>query len=164
MTNPPTTTTAAADNPAGLNGQHPHQPQGQRRPTRTRKGTRSPRAAHPAVTHRRFRKVGPDNQIAAVRTNLSDSRSAAARPATLKRTRHRQLGMIASPACGHRVQPGWDWCADNFVFGGHYPGDEKYLRWLAPRAIHVARCAFATAPDIVGDGAATLRRCAGRCR
>jgi hypothetical protein len=68
------------------------------------------------------------------------------------------LGMIASPACGHRVRSGWDWCADNSVFGGHYPGDEPYLRWLRKRADHIGRCAFATAPDVVGDAEATLRR------
>jgi hypothetical protein len=66
--------------------------------------------------------------------------------------------MIASPACGHRVHPGWDWCADNSIVGGHYPGDEPYLRWLRQRAEHIGRCAFATAPDVVGDAAATLRR------
>jgi hypothetical protein len=71
-----------------------------------------------------------------------------------------RLGMIASPACGHRVQPGWNWCADNSVFAGHYPGDEPYLRWLAHRTGHAARCAFATAPDVIADGAATLRRSA----
>jgi hypothetical protein len=68
------------------------------------------------------------------------------------------LGMMASPACGHRVHPGWDWCADNSVFGGHYPGDEPYLRWLRHRGDHIGRCAFATAPDVVADAAATLRR------
>lgn len=69
-----------------------------------------------------------------------------------------RLGMIASPAAGNRVQPGWHWCADNSVFAGRYPGDEAYLRWLAQRAGHAQRCAFATAPDVIGDGAATLRR------
>jgi hypothetical protein len=70
-----------------------------------------------------------------------------------------QLGMIATPAAGNTVPDGVDWCADNSCFtAGRYPGDEKYLAWLARHAAHAARCAFATAPDVVGDAAATLAR------
>ena len=69
------------------------------------------------------------------------------------------LGMIASPACGNRVRPGWAWCADNGCFTATgYPGDEAYLRWLGRRAGYADRCAFATAPDVVADARATLRR------
>jgi len=68
------------------------------------------------------------------------------------------LGQIATPGSGHRVLPGVDWCADNAAFTGGYPGDEKYLAWLSARAAHAPRCAFATAPDVVGDAAATLAR------
>jgi hypothetical protein len=39
-----------------------------------------------------------------------------------------------------------------------YPGDEEYLAWLSARAAHAGRCAFAAAPDVVGDAAATLSR------
>ena len=39
-----------------------------------------------------------------------------------------------------------------------YPGDTKYLAWLSARIAHAPRCAFATAPDVVGNGAATLAR------
>ncbi|MDG4795074.1 hypothetical protein [Micromonospora sp. WMMD1082] len=70
-----------------------------------------------------------------------------------------RLGMIATPASGNRVIEGVDWCADNGCFTpGRYPGDEKYLAWLARHAVHAARCAFAAAPDVVGDAAATLAR------
>ena len=68
------------------------------------------------------------------------------------------LGQIATPGSGHRVQPGVDWCADNSAYTGRYPGDEKYLTWLAARRPYAGRCAFATAPDVVFDAAATLAR------
>ncbi|MCW6005378.1 hypothetical protein K1W54_12410 [Micromonospora sp. CPCC 205371] len=70
-----------------------------------------------------------------------------------------RLGMITTPAAGNAVLEGVDWCADNGCFTpGRYPGDDRYLAWLARHAIHAARCAFATAPDVVGDAAATLAR------
>jgi len=68
------------------------------------------------------------------------------------------LGMIANPASGNRVEAGIDWCADNAMYTGQYPGDDAYLGWLAARAPHVGRCACATAPDVVSDDAATLAR------
>jgi hypothetical protein len=72
-----------------------------------------------------------------------------------------QLGMITTPAAGNKVLPDVSWCADNSCFTpGRYPGDDAYLRWLAHRAPYTARCAFATAPDLVGDAAGTLRRSA----
>jgi hypothetical protein len=70
-----------------------------------------------------------------------------------------RLGMITTPAAGNTVIEGVDWCADNACFTpGRYPGDQRYLAWLARRAAHAGRCAFATAPDVVGDAAATLAR------
>lgn len=70
------------------------------------------------------------------------------------------LGMIATPGCGHAVRPGVDWVADNGCYAGTYPGDDAYLTWLARRSIHRGRCAFATAPDVVGAAATTLARSA----
>ena len=67
------------------------------------------------------------------------------------------LGQICTPASGNRVL-GVDWCADNGVFGGAYPGDDKYLGWLEQRTWAVDRCAFAVAPDVVCDAQATLDR------
>lgn len=67
------------------------------------------------------------------------------------------LGQICTPASGNRVL-GVRWCADNGVFGGTYPGDDKYLKWLADRMWAVDRCAFAVAPDVVCDAQATLDR------
>jgi len=70
------------------------------------------------------------------------------------------LGMIATPAAGNIVENGIDWCADNGVYGGTYPGDSEYLQWLADRAMLLHRCCFAVAPDVVGDAEATLERSA----
>jgi hypothetical protein len=69
-----------------------------------------------------------------------------------------QLAQIVTPASGNRILAGVHWCADNAAFTGAYPGDGKYLAWLSARAADVGRCAFATAPDVVGDAAATLAR------
>jgi hypothetical protein len=77
------------------------------------------------------------------------------------------IGMIATPEQGNLLIPGASWCADNGCFGGGYPGDEGYLAWLSSLADSAALCAFATAPDVVGDAAATLERSApmlGRIR
>lgn len=70
------------------------------------------------------------------------------------------LGQICSPAAGNSTIPGVDWCADNGVFGGKYPGDDAYLGWLGERSWAVADCAFAVAPDVVCDAQATLDRSA----
>jgi hypothetical protein len=71
-----------------------------------------------------------------------------------------RLGQIVTPAAGNRVMLGVDWCADNSVFANRYPGDDTYLAWLDHRSWAARRCAFAVAPDVVGDAAATLRRSA----
>jgi hypothetical protein len=70
------------------------------------------------------------------------------------------LGAIATPAQPNRIEPGWDWVADNGCFGKGYPGDVEYLRWLAERQSLAGTCRFATAPDVVGDAKATLKRSA----
>lgn len=69
-----------------------------------------------------------------------------------------RLGQIVTPAAGNKLLPGVQWCADNGVFGGTYPGDEKYLMWLGKRTWSADRCRFAVAPDVVCDAAATLVR------
>src|SRR3989440_8937473 len=79
-------------------------------------------------------------------------------PRVREAMRDGHLGHIATPASGHRLQAGVHWCADSGAFTGAYPGDDKYLAWLSARTAHVARCAFAAAPDVVADGAATLAR------
>jgi len=68
------------------------------------------------------------------------------------------LGFIDTPAQGNRRPPGITWCADNGCFGKGYPGDEKWIAWLERNAHEAPSCLFATAPDVVGEAAATLER------
>lgn len=67
------------------------------------------------------------------------------------------LGMIDTPAQGNVLEDA-DWCADNGCFGSGYPGDEAWLEWLRSHPGDRASCLFATAPDVVGDFAATAER------
>ncbi|WP_213451208.1 hypothetical protein [Rhizomonospora bruguierae] len=69
-----------------------------------------------------------------------------------------RLGMIATPASGNRVEAGVAWIADNGAYTGRFPGVDRYLTWLTARAVHHGQCAFATAPDVLGDAAATWAR------
>ena len=66
------------------------------------------------------------------------------------------LDCIVTPVSSHPNQvPPTAWiCADNGCFGKGYPGDDKWFAWL--QTLPVERCRFATAPDVVGDAAATL--------
>lgn len=70
----------------------------------------------------------------------------------------RLIGAIATPAQGNLIDGIWAWVADNGCFGKGYPGDAEYLGWLDAMAVHRDRCWLATAPDVVGDAAATLAR------
>lgn len=67
------------------------------------------------------------------------------------------IGQIVTPAAGNVVVPGAQWIADNAVFGGKYPGNGRYLAWLASRP-YPDQCRFAVAPDVVADHEATLHR------
>ena len=69
-----------------------------------------------------------------------------------------RLGFIDTPAQGNKRFPGVTWCADNGCFGKGYPGDDAWLRWLWRNRHDHPTCKFATAPDVVGDAAATLER------
>jgi hypothetical protein len=79
-------------------------------------------------------------------------------PAVIEAMHDERLGYIDTPAQGNRRPPGVIWCADNGCFGKGYPGDDKWLAWLGKNAHAAADCLFATAPDVVGDAAATLKR------
>jgi hypothetical protein len=68
------------------------------------------------------------------------------------------LGMIATPAQHNAIPDDADWCSDNGCFGDGYPGDDGYLAFLAARSSQLPRCAFAVAPDVPMDMAASLRR------
>ncbi|MGW0523062.1 hypothetical protein [Crossiella sp. NPDC003009] len=71
-----------------------------------------------------------------------------------------ELGQMCTPAEGRAPLLGVTWAADNGCYGRGYPGDARWLRWLDRHAEHADRCLFATAPDVVGDAAATLARSA----
>ena len=66
------------------------------------------------------------------------------------------LGYIDTPAQGNARPDGVTWCADNGCFGKGYPGSDVWREWLERNAPAAHSCAFATAPDVVGDAAATL--------
>ena len=71
------------------------------------------------------------------------------------------LGSIHTPKQGNKLPAGAAWCADNGCFSTGYPGDDKWLAWLGTyTAEERSRCLFATAPDVVGDAAATIARSA----
>ncbi|MGV9679226.1 hypothetical protein ACWDSJ_28425 [Nocardia sp. NPDC003482] len=80
-------------------------------------------------------------------------------PAIRDRIRAGELGAIMTPAQGNRLAGDYPlWCADNGVFGGSYPGDSAYLKWLGKLRPHADRCLFAVAPDVVGNHFATYAR------
>ncbi len=71
-----------------------------------------------------------------------------------------ELGQMCTPAERRTPLDGVTWAADNGCYGKGYPGDAGYLAWLDAQRPHAGRCLFATAPDVVGDAAATLIRSA----
>lgn len=77
-------------------------------------------------------------------------------PRVVDAMRDGHLGYIDTPAQGNRRPADVVWAADNGCFGKGYPGDDAWLAWLA--GMDPADCLFATAPDVVGDAAATLAR------
>ncbi|MEU6033995.1 hypothetical protein ABZ801_01155 [Actinomadura sp. NPDC047616] len=72
--------------------------------------------------------------------------------------RRGEIAAILSPAAGNRLPEDCLFAADNSVYGGSYPGDEPYLRWLERLAPHADRALWVTAPDVVGDHLATFAR------
>lgn len=68
------------------------------------------------------------------------------------------LDCSLSPGSNH-VPKGVRYMADNGRFGKGWPGYGGWWRWLRDRTEMYGRaqCAFATAPDTVGDAEATLR-------
>jgi hypothetical protein len=68
---------------------------------------------------------------------------------------------MLTPMMGNRLPDGRTWCADTGCFAQPERFDlGRYLDWLAAYAAAIDRCLFATAPDVVGDAAATLARSA----
>lgn len=77
-------------------------------------------------------------------------------PRVLDEIRAGRLGFITSPRARNTVEAGMVWCCDNDAFSGGYVGDDRFLSWLTTRP--AGTCRFVTAPDVVGDAAATLAR------
>lgn len=67
------------------------------------------------------------------------------------------LGFIDTPRQGNRRPAGVIWCADNGCFGKGFT-EGHWWAWLKKNAHDAGSCLFATAPDVVGDAAATLER------
>lgn len=81
------------------------------------------------------------------------------------------IGCITSPRQGNLIPPGALFGADNgcgpsadsdgqMRTGKGWPGDREFIGFLDALAPLRDRCLFATAPDVVGDAAATLARSA----
>lgn len=79
-------------------------------------------------------------------------------PRVVDAMREGKLGFISTPAQGNTRPSGVTWCADNGCFGKGYPGDDSWFAWLTRNASDAGSCAFAVAPDVVGDAAGTLER------
>jgi hypothetical protein len=66
---------------------------------------------------------------------------------------------MLTPAMSNRVPDSRIWAADNGCFSKPESFDPVvYFDWLARNAHAADRCLFATAPDIWGDGPATIRQ------
>lgn len=67
------------------------------------------------------------------------------------------IGYIDTPAQGNIRPEGVVWCMDNGCFSDKFD-EAKWWRYLQRHASDASSCLFATAPDVVGDAAATLER------
>lgn len=69
-----------------------------------------------------------------------------------------RLGCLVQPSCRFSTQPyaGAGWAADNGCFSSKGFTEARWWDWLA--ATTSDGCHFATAPDVVGDHAATVER------
>lgn len=62
-----------------------------------------------------------------------------------------------TPMMGNSLYHGRTWAADTGCFAApHKHDNDKYLSWLHRHNDIAKQCLFATAPDVVGDAAATL--------
>lgn len=67
------------------------------------------------------------------------------------------IDYIDTPAQGNRRPAGVAWIADNGCYSDKFD-EAKWWNFLTKNAYAAADCMFATAPDVVGDAAATLER------
>lgn len=78
-------------------------------------------------------------------------------PATVEAMRAGLLGCIDTPRQRVRRPAGVTWCADNGAFSDRFD-ETSWWAFLLANVDDAAGCAFAVAPDVVGDAAATLER------
>jgi hypothetical protein len=65
---------------------------------------------------------------------------------------------MRTPNIGNTYRGG-PWAADSGCFNAAtYKGDDAYKEWLIDNQEHQDKCLFATAPDVMGDHAATVVR------
>lgn len=69
-----------------------------------------------------------------------------------------ELGFIDTPLQGNVRPQHVVWCADNGCFNDEKFDVDVWWRWLQTNAKDAATCMFATAPDVLGDAAATAER------
>lgn len=81
-------------------------------------------------------------------------------PAAHAAMREGVIGFIDTPGQGYRHvrRPGVTWCADNGCFNDAKFSLERWWKFLQDNAHAAGDCLFATAPDVVGDHEATLKR------
>lgn len=68
------------------------------------------------------------------------------------------LGYIDTPLQGNTRPAGVVWSADNGCFNDKTFDEKRWWGWLQRHAHEASTCLFATAPDVVGDAEATLKR------
>ena len=67
------------------------------------------------------------------------------------------IGYIDTPAQGNARPAGVAWCLDNGAYSDNFD-EAKWWATVVNNAPYAASCAFAVAPDVVGDAEATLVR------
>lgn len=80
-------------------------------------------------------------------------------PQTLAMMQTGDLGYIDTPHQGNTRPADVIWCADNGCFSSRFE-ETHWWSFLRRNAGEAGDCAFAVAPDVVGDAAATLTRSA----
>jgi len=69
-----------------------------------------------------------------------------------------RIGFLKTPKVGNSLEGVKVWAADNGCFTDSYPGDEAFMAWLSTLESRRSDCLFVAAPDVVGDGMATLAK------
>lgn len=78
-------------------------------------------------------------------------------PQTIAMMQAGSLGYIDTPHQGNTRPTDVTWCADNGCFSSRFE-ESHWWSFLKDNAHDAGTCAFAVAPDVVGDAVATLRR------